>query len=1264
MTHIIGTTGNDRDDTALHGSEDADLIEGLAGYDDLYGAGGNDTLDGGTGVDRMYGGAGNDTYYVDNKHDMAVELHGEGRDTVCSSVAYTIGDNIEKLILTGIGNISATGNSDNNTLIGNSGNNRLNGGAGADTLGGGLGNDTLDGGKGGDDMKGGAGDDRYYIDNKLDVVTEYAGQGSDTVYINGTYTLGLNIENLTLSGSGDRFGTGNALDNIITGNAGNNTLGGADGNDVINGGKGADTMRGGMGDDVFYVDNAGDTVTEYSGQGTDLVFSSVSFKLGPNVENLTLTGTGDISAMGNTMDNNLTGNGGDNVLDGAQGNDRIDGGAGFDTASYLYSGSGVHVDLRLSGAQNTGGAGHDTLIAIEAVTGSTYADVLNGQDRTFEGNTLISAGLDGLPANGHSGGAIMASDGSNILFATDATNISVGDTLLSDDLFVRDTATGVLFRVTSDSNGQALDGFARGYTYGASPHEVIFAFDSSDGLSNGIYSKNIDTGDLKRLVSGNYEHIVVSADGSKLFYVTAAALSDQDTNGAPDLYMRDIATGATTLVSATSAGHSAYGGVYTSDPSSYTVSADGTYVVFSSAAAGLADGDGTGLPNLYLKNTQTGEISILVAGTAAGVISPMRFYGHAPQFSVDGSKLLFVSDSPTLDPDHPIATMKAFVLDMTTHALTDVSADFDGYIDGAIWGGDSSHVALIGRTTTDGAVNQQERSDVVVKDLVTGQYHFLAYDIGYFDYISPFDGSVSFSADGRYMVYGNGQVYLHDNNVSADARIGDDVLKGDGGNDKLYGNGGDDQLYGGAGKDWLEGGDGYDHLYGGAGDDTYVVTTTYINGIFVQDVVSEQAGEGVDTVMANASYTLTDNVENLVLGVSGTSNYFDGTGNALDNVLTGSDETNTLYGKGDDHLYGNNGNDIIHGGGGSDWIEGGAGNDTLSDDIADPVGDGTSPPDRIYGDDGDDAISVFGANGLIFGGSGDDHITATGSGNQLSGDDGNDTLTGGAYADSLEGGVGDDIIHGNGGDDSITGGAGTDLLDGGSGNDRIIAGAGTTVTGGEGDDYIELNDIGGTADGGAGFDEIHGNGGGYTLSGGAGSDFLTAATGINTLNGGDGDDFVYGGAGNDTLSGNAGNDFIWGGGGLDTVDGGAGDDAYILTANSGHATGVDSAGNDFVLLGPDIDISQLLITTIGGVTYYGLKDTGSANTDASLATNYISFAAGSIESQKVWDDVFPADGAAANDAAASAKVIDQEIAHSAPLATTWDYVQLHDWLFG
>jgi Ca2+-binding RTX toxin-like protein len=116
------------------------------------------------------------------------------------------------------------------------------------------------------------------------------------------------------------------------------------GNDTLAGGLGADTMAGGPGNDTYLVNNAGDKVTEAASSGTDTVLSSVSFTLGANAENLTLTGSAHINGTGNTLANLIVGNDGANILNGGSGNDTLVGGAGKDI---LAGGSGAdHFDFK------------------------------------------------------------------------------------------------------------------------------------------------------------------------------------------------------------------------------------------------------------------------------------------------------------------------------------------------------------------------------------------------------------------------------------------------------------------------------------------------------------------------------------------------------------------------------------------------------------------------------------------------------------------------------------------------------------------------------------------------------------------------------------------------------------------------------------------------------------------------------------------------------------------------------------------------------
>ena len=268
-----------------------DSADTLTGNSDV------NVFDGGAGADTLSGGLGDDTYYVDNSGDIVTESSNAalgGINTVYASVDYALTNYTENLILIGTA-ITGNGEGHANTITGNAGNNLIDGKAGNDT------------------MIGGLGDDTYWVDVAGDVVVETAGQGTDTVRAGLTYTLGVNIENLVLTGTANFDGTGNADANVITGNAGSNSLDGK---------AGADTMTGGKGDDTYVIDDTGDNVVEINGEGTDTILSSVTYTLsGRFVETLQLTGSGNINAAGNSQQNTLVGNTGNNSLTGGGGAD-------------------------------------------------------------------------------------------------------------------------------------------------------------------------------------------------------------------------------------------------------------------------------------------------------------------------------------------------------------------------------------------------------------------------------------------------------------------------------------------------------------------------------------------------------------------------------------------------------------------------------------------------------------------------------------------------------------------------------------------------------------------------------------------------------------------------------------------------------------------------------------------------------------------------------------------------------------------------------
>ena len=260
--------------------------------------------------------------------------------------------NIENLI----------GSAFDDSLTGDAGANRLDGGLGNDLLIGGRGDDLLIGGLGADQLIGGGGVDTadygaalvgVIVDLKSGVVS--GGAGADSLS---------GIENLT----------GSAFNDTLTGSDGNNILTGGSGDDSLVGGKGNDALIGGDGvDTASYASSiAGITASLLTSKAAGAGKDSLS-----GIENLTGSAFKDV-LTGDAGVNALLGGSGNDSLEGGAGDDRLDGGVGQDVASYASTAVGVTVSLALAGAQNTVGAGTDTLIGIEDLTGSGFNDILTG----------------------------------------------------------------------------------------------------------------------------------------------------------------------------------------------------------------------------------------------------------------------------------------------------------------------------------------------------------------------------------------------------------------------------------------------------------------------------------------------------------------------------------------------------------------------------------------------------------------------------------------------------------------------------------------------------------------------------------------------------------------------------------------------------------------------------------------------------------------------------------------------------------------------
>lgn len=460
---FINVTGNSLGNLVT-GTVGRNVFYGRAGADTLYGGGGDDTLSasdyGPTGdgaVDHLYGGDGNDQFTIFEAGDTVHEEAGEGLfDQVFSTVSYTLTENVEALQL----NFDAavgTGNSLNNNLSGNASANTLYGLDGNDYMSGVDGADTLDGGAAADTLIGGLGDDLYYVDNALDEIREFAGQGTDTVRSSVTHILADEVENLIITGGSTRNGVGNTLNNTLTGNSAANSLSANDGADTLNGGGGNDTLNGGGGDDSmnggadsdFYYVNSGDDVVTDTGGGIDTVSSSITYTLTAGVENLIISGSSSRTGTGNTLDNALTGNSAGNRLRGLDGADTLSGGGGNDT---LEGGNGADVLNGGVGADSmTGGAGADAFVfnvAASLDNADTIADFNVTDDIIHLDNAIFTALADGALSSAAFRIGTSAGDASDRVIYNPTTGALYYD--------ANGDAAGSVFRIATLSTGLAL----------------------------------------------------------------------------------------------------------------------------------------------------------------------------------------------------------------------------------------------------------------------------------------------------------------------------------------------------------------------------------------------------------------------------------------------------------------------------------------------------------------------------------------------------------------------------------------------------------------------------------------------------------------------------------------------------------------------------------------------------------------------------------------------------------------------------------------
>lgn len=1158
-------TGNELDNVIISTSSASNTLIGLDG---------NDTLDGGAGNDVMIGGTGDDTYVISALGDVIIEEENEGTDTVQSALAtYTLGANLENLVLTGEGNINGVGNTLDNLLVGNAGSNTLNGVTGTDTL------------------QGGGGNDFYIVDDATDVVIENEDEGIDSVQSTADdYTLSGHVENLFLMGTGNINGTGNALNNTLVGNTGSNILSADDGDDTLNGGAGIDTMIGGLGNDLFIVDNVDDLVVEGANVGDpfvysyrigntvvtfreqfghmDIIESSVSYTIPFNVELLRLTGTANINAYGNSADNILAGNAGVNTLVGGFGDDMYVitdmrdtlielAGQGFDTVattiSYTlldnFEGIGLMINSgNINGFGNsvnnymTGNEGNNTL---DGKAGADYMEGGDGNDvyivdnlgdtvseEEDEGIDTVYSSVDFfLPAHveklfltgtddtwGYGNdlnNTIQGNAGNNVIDGGAGADVMAGGA--GDDTYYVDNLGD---KVTEGSNaGYDIVFSTVSFTMGANIEDLdLLGADNVNGIGN----------NLANIIDGNDGNNTL--DGKAGADTMTGGLGDDTyvVDNIGDIVTEDVNEGIDTV------------------ESSITWVLGDNFENLTLTGKKAANGTGNALDNIMTgnagKNTLYGldgndtligggAVDTLVGGTGDDTYV----------VSVSGTVLTEEANEGT----DSIQSSVSWTLQNNFENLTLTGGLAINAIGNTVV---NTLVGNIAANTLDGGIG----ADTMIGG--QGNDFYIVDDAG--DVITELaaEGIDTVRASVNYTLSGNVENLI----LTGSATVG----TGNALANTLTGTASDNVLDGDAGNDYIDGGAGADAMTGGLGDDTFIVDD-------INDTVSENAGEGTDSVQSSVSYTLSQHVENLTL--TGTVALI-AAGNAENNILTGNAANNTLYGYA--------GNDTLDGGLGADTIYGGEGDDTY---YVDNTGDVLFED----ADEGTDSVIatvswVLGANfehltlGVPTKGTGVIHGTGNALDNTIIGNLATNTLIGLDGNDYLDdGGGGGDRMYGGTGDDTfaITDGTAKIYENAGEGTDTVIlkAGfAGTSYTMAANIENLELITTNASVTGNALSNTMTGNAANNTMSGGSG-----------------GNDVLFGLAGNDKLTTGSGDDTLDGGEGADTMSGGSGNNLYI----------VDNVG-DVVIGGSGIDTVHSTVSYTASSAVENLYLMGSANINA------------------------------------------------------------------